>query len=112
MENLIKLIGDDCWDIILDYKTQLDITEKYDRVLKEMKERFLIDINDEWGTSITTYVDIYRQLTRIYGLHINPTFIHLSLLNNRYRKRNHLSLSIQSYYDYGEDDEYRSIYYK
>ena len=40
MEKLIDLIGEDCWEIIQDYKTQLDITEKYDKVMRQLKRTY------------------------------------------------------------------------
>ena len=44
MENYKELIGDDCWDIIQDYKEQLDISEKYNNVLNELCDTYKYEI--------------------------------------------------------------------
>ena len=39
-KNLINLIGDDCWNMILDMKAQIEHNEKYDKVMKQLKNEY------------------------------------------------------------------------
>ena len=98
MENFIKLIGDDCWDIILDYVAQLEAKERMDKVLEEMRMRYRIECSRYvmWGTT-----NITDKVSGRYRRYERETYTYLN------KKR--VYLAVYSFYDNDEDD-YRSSY--
>ena len=87
MENYKELIGDDCWNMIIEMKEQLEAKDRMDKVLNEMMKRYewkmfneLDGINYDDYEICSCRLDNLKQLSKIYeyrkyeGLIIDTTF--------------------------------------
>ena len=98
----MNILPIDLQKIILDYKEQLDISEKKKRLLKELKREYTYEFNgdfDEYGKSTINFRDYDYEYTNTICVdgkirfkvdYINPTFITKLDYNNQHENLKHI----------------------
>lgn len=54
------MIGADCWEIIQDYKEQLEFADKFKEVMKEYDDNIEVYLDEGCGRELVRFADNYR----------------------------------------------------